>query len=129
MKFTPENIQNLTENQVIVVGTNRAGIHGAGAAKLANRKFGLTWGKTGLVNNTYGLNTKDKYLNTLSLEEIDMEIKKFLNVARKNPDKEFLVTLVGCGLAGLKPEQIMPFWACQDISDNVVLPYEFHDHS
>lgn len=128
MKFTPENITTLGPNQVFVYGSNAAGKHGLGAAKQA-LKFGAQYGKVGLIGQTYGLNTKDKYLNTLSLEEINMEIKKFLNVARANPDKQFLVTLIGCGLAGLKPEQIMPFWVSQDIPNNVVLPYEFHDNN
>ena len=67
MKFTPENIEKLKENQIFVYGSNSAGKHGLGAAKQA-LKFGAQYGKVGLVNNTYGLNTKDKYLNNNSFK-------------------------------------------------------------
>ena len=43
-KYTPENITKLLPNEVFVFGDNEAGIHGAGAALIAFKKFGAVWG-------------------------------------------------------------------------------------
>ena len=44
MKYTPERITNLGENEVFVFGSNLAGAHGGGAALVAMRSFGAIWG-------------------------------------------------------------------------------------
>ena len=45
MNITPDNITELKSNEVFVFGSNLAGIHGAGAAKLAYEKFGAIKGQ------------------------------------------------------------------------------------
>ena len=66
MKFTPDNITSLKKNQIFVFGSNEAGIHGAGAARLANKKFGAMWGVGfGLTGQSYAIPTKDLQINTL----------------------------------------------------------------
>ncbi len=45
MKYTPENITSLKEDEVFVFGSNLAGIHGGGAAKVAYQKFGAVMGQ------------------------------------------------------------------------------------
>lgn len=44
-RFTPENIIHIEDNEVFVFGSNLAGSHGGGAARLAYNRFGAVWGK------------------------------------------------------------------------------------
>lgn len=125
MKYTPNNIQSLESNQIFVYGANQAGRHGAGAAKLAFQKFGAKYGETGLVGQSYGICTKDKYIRTMPINEIAQEIKNFLKVAEENSELEFIVTLIGCGLAGYKTDEIAVLWHNEKIPQNVILPVEF----
>jgi hypothetical protein len=124
MTSTPNNISNLKTNEIFVFGSNEAGIHGAGAARLAYEKFGAVWGKgIGLYGQSYAIPTKDRKIETLKLSVIKIYVRDFLIFADNNPKYTFLVTQIGCGLAGYKPEQIAPFFA--SIPENVILPKEF----
>jgi hypothetical protein len=126
IKYTPENIQSLEPNQVIVVGSNTRGIHGAGAAKLAFKKFGAKWGVgRGLQGQSYALPTKDFDIQTLPLYDIEQNIKEFLDFAKTKLELEFLVTKVGAGLAGYNTDQIGPLFGKFEIPPNVILPFEF----
>ena len=109
MKFTPENITHLEPNQIFCYGANAAGIHGAGAAKLALR-WGAKMGQYGLVGQTYGIPTKDKKINTLPLDKIQVHVDTFLATAFSHPEYEFLVTKIGCGLALYQPKDIAPLF-------------------
>ena len=80
MKFTPENITHLEPNQIFVYGANEKGIHGAGAARLA-LQWGAKMGQYGLVGQTYGIPTKDKKINTLPLDKIQVHVDTFLATA------------------------------------------------
>jgi len=117
----PENITELKENEVFVFGSNRAGNHGAGAALTAKEKFGAKQGEgSGLFGQTYAIPTKDTKLNTLSYDSIGVEIEEFVEHAESHPDKTFLVTAIGTGLARLKAEHILYYF--QNSPDNVKLP-------
>lgn len=126
-KFTPENISTLEDNEVFVFGSNVAGVHGAGAAKLAYEKFGAVWGRgSGHHGKTYAIPTKDHRISTLPLTIISVHIIRFIRYAAECPSSKFLVTKIGCGLAGYSVKQIAPlFKSCKDLS-NVTLPEEFH---
>lgn len=124
MKYTPNDIQKLEANQVFCFGSNEKGIHGLGAAKAA-LKFGAIYGKTGLVGQTYGINTKDANIKTLPLNKIYKEIEKFVKVAEENPQLEFLLTPIGCGLAAYQPKQIAPFFNDFDLPQNIIFPESF----
>lgn len=118
-------ITEIQHRQIFVFGSNLAGIHGAGAAKQA-----LRWGAKrgvgeGMSGQTYALPTKDQHIRTRSLEDIQKSVTVFLNFARSRPDLEFLVTAVGCGLAGYKPSQISPMFRKSTLPKNVLLPREF----
>lgn len=117
-------ITKLEPNQIFVFGSNRAGRHGAGAAEDARIYFGAQTGcGEGRTGQAYAIPTKDTRLKTLPLIEIQESVEGFLSYARLNPSLEFLVTPIGCGLAGYKPHQIAPmFW---DAPENVILPPEF----
>jgi hypothetical protein len=126
MRYTPEHINTLNANEIFVFGSNLAGIHGAGAARLAFGRFGAVWGVgIGHQGRSYALPTKDKDIETLSLPEINNHVIDFLEYARNNPQFTFLVTKVGCGLAGWTVEDIAPCFGGETPA-NVVLPREFY---
>jgi hypothetical protein len=126
MKYTPEHITSLNPNEVFVFGSNLAGIHGAGAARFAHKVFGAEWGiGVGMTGKCYALPTKDQDIWTLSLNKIQEYVLDFLQYAKENPNKTFLVTPVGCGLAGWTPDDIAPLF--KDHPKNVIIPREFHE--
>lgn len=123
-----DNIKQLAENEVFVFGSNRAGRHSKGAALLAFRKFGARMGQAdGLMGRSYGIPTKDRHLRTLPLAAIECQVGKFLRFAEKNPQLTFLVTQIGCGLAGYQPKDIAPLFLAHEIPANVALPQAFLD--
>lgn len=107
--------------RIFVFGSNRAGIHGAGAASYAYRYQGAEWEEgEGLYGESYALPTKGYRLETLPLEEIQKHVEKFLEFARSRPDLEFFVTRIGCGLAGYEDSQIAPMFL--NAPENCELP-------
>lgn len=124
LRFTPENITRLAPNEYFVFGSNLNGWHSKGAALTAKIKFGAVYGvPEGITGRCYALPTVGYKLARMSLKDIEKHVKKFLECAKNNPDKIFLVTLVGCGLAGHKPKDIGPMFSGHQ--PNVVLPKEF----
>lgn len=119
-------ITELEPNQIFVFGSNLAGIHGAGAAKIAHEKFDAEWGiGEGIIGRCYAIPTKDHNIETRSLIDINKSVGIFLNYATAHPEFEFLVTAIGCGLAGYEPWQIAPLFAMHP--SNVILPGEFKE--
>lgn len=124
MIFTPDIIDKLLPNEIFVFGSNYAGRHGKGAALAARLKFGAKNGQgTGLMGQSYGIATKDAKIRTLPLTAIETQVQKFLVFAKVNNHLRFLVTPIGCGLAGYSPADIAPFFA--DATGNVILPQSF----
>lgn len=99
--------------QVFVFGSNLSGIHGAGAARAAHQFYGATWGvASGLMGQSYAIPTvKARIAGALSLEQIAEHVAIFLAFAEANPQTEFLVTRVGCGLAGHRDADIAPMFS------------------
>lgn len=97
---------------VFVFGSNESGLHGAGAARFAERNRGAVRGVAeGKQGMSYAIPTKDKQIrHTLPLARIQYYVDRFLNYAFWHPNEEFQVTRIGCGLAGLKDEQIAPMF-------------------
>lgn len=121
---TSEHITRLQPNEIFVFGSNYAGRHGKGAALTALRKFGARAGQgTGLMGQSYGIATKGWRLDVLPLHSIGVQVARFLRVAAANPELRFLVTEIGCGLAGYKPRDIAPFF--RGAPPNVILPASF----
>lgn len=97
---------------VFVFGSNLAGRHGKGAALEAARRWGAVYGRgEGRQGNSYAIPTKDERLRTLWLPAIETSVANFLDHARQHVGDSFLVTAIGCGLAGYQPEQIRPMFA------------------
>jgi len=129
MKYTPENITHLEPNQIFCYGANAAGIHGAGAAKLA-LKWGAKMYEYGLNGQTYGIPTKDRQIYTLPLDKIQVHVNDFLATAFSHQEYEFLVTKIGCGLALYQPKDIAPLFKIikTGVFENVILPEEFYKY-
>ena len=101
-----------TTKMVFVFGSNLRGVHGAGAAKFAYTVKNYPWGHSfGLRGAAFGIPTKDRNIETLSLERIEQWVKEFVTQATFNwQHLNFQVTAIGCGLAGLKHEDIAPMF-------------------
>jgi hypothetical protein len=122
---SPDLIISLKPNEIFCFGSNTAGRHGKGAAKLA-MTWGAKWGQgSGLQGKTYGIPTKDHRMNVLPVNKIKRYVDEFIEFAQKNPQLTFLVTLVGCGLAGYKPKDIAPLFEKAVVLENVRLPRRF----
>jgi len=126
MRTTPDEISKLEPNQIFVFGSNQSGRHGKGAAKTA-LGWGAKWGQgEGLQGKTYGIPTKDSAIRrTLAISEIKPYVDRFIEFAKQHPELTFLVTEVGCGLAGLKPKEVAPLFQEAVAVQNIWLPAKF----
>ena len=125
-RTTDDNIQALSKDEIFVFGSNESGRHGKGAAKTA-MKWGAVYRQAeGLQGRTYGLPTVDSSVrNTLTIPKIKVYVDRFIEFAKANPDLTFLVTEVGCGLAGHSTKKVGPlFEAAKDV-ENIHLPRKF----
>jgi len=110
MKFHKDGKKPL-KNQIFVFGSNKAGRHGAGAAKAAHIHYGAEYHNGfGLQGKSYAIPTKDFSIQTMELDEIKYYVTSFLRFAIANPQMEFFVTRIGCGLAGYRDEDIAPMF-------------------
>ncbi|MBR1445739.1 MAG: hypothetical protein IJ586_01445 [Alloprevotella sp.] len=117
-RTTPERITSLAENEVFVFGSNLGGMHGGGAARLAFERFGAEWGKgVGLYGQTYAIPTMQG-----GVETIRPYVDDFIAFAKTRPDLTFLVTRIGCGIAGFRDEEIAQLFAAAHDASNIVLP-------
>lgn len=118
MRVSPDNIQSLKPNEVFVFGSNLSGSHGGGAALVAYRKFGAIWGQgVGLQGQSYGIPTMHG-----GVEAIKPYVDEFIAFARQHQDLVFLVTRVGCGIAGFTDNEIAPLFSEAKQLENVYLP-------
>lgn len=126
MKIIKEFITSLEPNEIFVFGSNLSGVHGAGAARQA-LKFGAQYGNPkGLQGKTYAIPTKDKSIyNTLDINEIKEYVNEFLLFADTNRHLHFLVTEIGCGLAGLSIMHVAPLFKKALDMENISLPARF----
>lgn len=108
--------------EIFVFGSNLAGRHGAGSAKVAREKFGAQAGcGQGPSEHSYAIPTKDEQIESRTLFDIQTSVLRFSHYTRKNPDLKFFATAIGCGLAGHKNEDIAPmFQFCN--ADNCSFP-------
>lgn len=98
--------------EIFVFGSNLAGRHGAGAAKVAYKKHGARYGMgVGHYGCSYAIPTKDQNIKPMKLDDIKVFIDAFILYAASHPEWDFKVTCIGCGLAGYKDEEIAPMFA------------------
>ena len=119
-RVASDRIASLGENEIFVFGSNMAGAHGGGAAWFAHKQFGAEWGVgEGLTGRTYALPTME---GPASLKKA---VDNFIACAKKHPELTFLVTAVGCGIAGYTPNEVAPLFKEATSLENVFLPQVF----
>lgn len=120
-EYTPERIKELKENEIFVFGSNLAGSHGGGAALLAYHRFGAIWGQgVGLQGQSYGIPTMHGGVNV-----IKPYVDEFITFAKQHPEQTFLVTKIGCGIAGFMVDEIAPLFRDALDIENIILPQDF----
>lgn len=124
---TCQEIKTLPKNWVFVFWSNEAWRHWKWAALTAKQYFWAQYGVwNGLTWESYAIPTKDAKIASLWLNSIDKYIEEFSLFVKNNPDKNFLVTKVGCWLAWNSEKEIAELFS-KHLSDiwNIVLPIEF----
>ena len=117
-RTTPEFITELKPNEIFVFGSNLKGMHGGGAAYIAYRKFGAIMGQgVGLQGQSYAIPTMQG-----GTETIRPYVDEFIRFAADHPQLTFLVTRIGCGIAGFTDDEIAPLFADAHNVENIVLP-------
>ena len=76
-----------------------------------------------MFGKTFAIPTKDWDVQVLPLPVIQFYVSRFLDFTKTKPNLNFLVTQIGCGLAGYKVEEIAPMF--KSISRNVIFPASF----
>lgn len=105
---------------IFVFGSNLAGKHYGGAAREAHQRWGAVMGHgVGHYGNSYAIPTMNGDGQTLLVGEIRPYVDDFVAFAAAHPEHSFLVTAIGCGIAGLRPEQIVPLFS--GATENVFL--------
>ena len=120
-EFTPAWIKELKENEVFVFGSNLGGFHDGGAARVAMESFGAVWGQgVGLQGQSYAIPTMHG-----GVDVIKPYVDEFIAFAREHKELKFLVTPIGCGIAGFTVEEIAPSFADAIDDENIILPKDF----
>ncbi len=119
-RVSGNRIDHLEENEIFVFGSNANGYHNGGAASYAMRKFGAVWEQgEGLQGRSYAIPTMEGY------DAMKKAIERFTSFAAKHPELRFLVTRVGCGIAGYSAKEVAPLFKDCITLENVALPADF----
>ncbi|MBR3941304.1 MAG: hypothetical protein IKJ71_03965 [Bacteroidaceae bacterium] len=120
-RVSPQWITTLADDEVFVFGSNLEGLHGGGAALLAYERFGAIWGQgTGLQGKSYGIPTMHG-----GIDAIAPYVDEFIAFARDHKELKFLVTEIGCGIAGFTVEEMAPLFKDAMDEENIYLPQRF----
>lgn len=120
-RITPEWIDTLKDNEIFVFGSNLQGMHGGGAARVARLRFGAVLGNgVGIQGQSYAIPTMQG-----GVETIRPYVDDFIAYAQQHPSLHFLVTPIGCGIAGFEPEDIAPLFEGAKAVKNISLPESF----
>lgn len=121
-QVAPDNIDFLKSEQIFVFGSNKEGQHYGGAAAYAHKYFHAEWGVgEGITGLCYALPTME------GIVEMDNAVQRFTEHALDDPDHNYLVTAVGCGIAGYTPDEVAPMFLEAAALPNVYLPQCFWD--
>ena len=121
-RISPDLINNLKENEIFVFGSNLDGMHGGGAARAAYNKFGAIWGQgVGLQGQSYAIPTMHG-----GVDVIKPYVDEFIDFAKSHTELKFLVTRIGCGIAGFTDEEIAPLFKDAIEIENIYLPKSFY---
>ena len=119
-RVTPGHISTLQPGHIFVFGSNQYGHHAGGAARYALDHFGAKWGNgEGLQGQSYAIPTME------GLDSTKQAVERFIAFAKAHQELTFLVTPIGCGIAGYTPREIAPFFADAQSLPNIYLPESF----
>lgn len=105
-RVTPDHIVSLEPNEIFVFGSNASGFHAGGAAADAMQRFGAVWGQgEGLQGRSYAISTME------GLDNMRAAIDRFVQFASQHPESRFLVTRIGCGIAGHSVREVAPLFS------------------
>ena len=122
-RVASDRIAELGENEIFVFGSNIQGSHGGGAAWFAYKNLGAEWGVgEGLTGRTYALPTME------GKASMKQAVEHFTSCAKEHPELTFLVTAIGCGIAGYTPEEVAPLFKDAAQLENVYLPQLFWEN-
>ena len=115
-KLSAEPIRELTRCEVFVFGSNLEGKHRGGAAGYACRHFGATYGQgVGPQGQCYAIPTMFE-----TVGEMVPYVQEFVEYVKDHPMNRFLITRLGCGVAGFKDQQVAPlFYELRDVNNAV----------
>lgn len=120
LRVSPRHIATLEAGEIFVFGSNAEGMHLGGAARTAHMKFGAVWGNgEGLQGQSYAIPTME------GEESTKRAVERFVQFAQEHPELKFLVTPIGCGIAGYTPKEIAPMFEAAVTLKNVYLPKIF----
>lgn len=119
-RIASDRIATLGENEIFVFGSNIQGSHGGGAAWFAYKNLGAEWGVgEGLTGRCYALPTMEGEAS------MKAAVDHFIACTKEHPELTFLVTAVGCGIAGYTPQEVAPLFKEALLLENVYLPQVF----
>lgn len=120
-RISPRWINSLEKNEIFVFGSNLQGMHGGGAARVALEQFGAVWGQgTGLQGQSYAIPTMHG-----GIDVIAPYVNDFIAFAKEHPELKFLVTEIGCGIAGFRISEMAPLFKEALEIENIYLPERF----
>ncbi|MFT4021740.1 MAG: hypothetical protein QM666_09515, partial [Acinetobacter sp.] len=120
-------IKDLPENTIFVFGSDLAGRHQEGAARIAHLYFGAILGVArGWSGQSYAIPTLNEHLQRVPLSQIQHYIEDFKIYTKNHINSTYFITALGCGQAGYDVADIAPLF--QDISTNVIFPESFRPY-
>ncbi len=120
-RVTPERVTKLSMCEVFVFGSNLAGQHHGGAARMAYTCFGAEWGVgVGPTGKCYAIPTMHG-----GVDDIKPYVDDFVKYVKSHPDNRFLITRIGCGIAGFKDEEMAPLFKELKDTPNVCFPEDW----
>lgn len=120
-RVSPDMIRNLNAQEIFVFGSNLQGLHGGGAARVAVSKFGAIMGQgVGIQGQSYAIPTMQG-----GVETIQPYVDEFIEFAKAHSEYKFLVTRIGCGIAGFTDSEVAPLFKEALTVENIYLPESF----
>jgi hypothetical protein len=103
-----------------------AGNHAGGAARQAKEQFGAEDGVgEGMTGQCYAFPTLDWNFEKRTFAQLNVSRCLLYQICREHPDKQFLLTKVGCGIAGYNESDIRELFTNPKPPVNLVLPEDW----
>ena len=132
-RLTPEFVEQLQPNEVFVFGSNLQGVHTAGARhykSAASSAIEKGWADSNQIEGisrsgkAYAIPTQSNR-QALPLNEIKKYVDNFFKYAKQNPNKKFLVTMIGAGYSEQDKITMAKMFSPAVEMSNVHLPWPY----